>query len=58
MLKWRLGTKVPINVYEGDRPVCQCHTAEDAKVIVRAVNEMNQRNEETLKAVKRIEENR
>lgn len=35
---WRVGSKVPINVYEGDRPVCQCHTAIDAKRIVDAVN--------------------
>jgi len=37
--KWRLGKKVPLNVYEGDRPICQCHTVEDAALIVRAVNE-------------------
>jgi hypothetical protein len=37
-MKWRTGRKVPINVYEGDRPVCQCQTAEDAKLIVAAVN--------------------
>lgn len=36
--KWWVGTKVPINVYEGDRPVCQCHTAVDAKRIVAAMN--------------------
>jgi hypothetical protein len=35
---WRVGTKVPINVYDGDRPVCQCQTAADAALIVRAVN--------------------
>jgi len=35
---WRLGTKVPINVYDGDRPVCQCHTKRDAQLIVEAVN--------------------
>lgn len=37
-MNWRVGKTVPINVYEGDRPVCQCHTAEDAKRIVRAMN--------------------
>jgi hypothetical protein len=37
-LKWRIGTKVPINVYEGDRPICQCHTVSDAKRIVAAMN--------------------
>jgi hypothetical protein len=38
---WRVGRKVPINVYDGgpsDRPVCQCHTEEDARLIVNAVN--------------------
>ena len=38
MSEWRVGSKVPINVYEGDRPICQCHTAIDAKRIVDAVN--------------------
>jgi hypothetical protein len=37
---WRTGNKVPINVYDGDRPVCQCQTAMDAKLIVRAVNNL------------------
>jgi len=37
-MNWRVGSKVPINVYEGDRPICQCHTAEDAKRIVAAMN--------------------
>ncbi len=32
--------KVPINVYEGDRPVCQCHNEQDAKRIVDAMNAM------------------
>ncbi len=35
---WRIGAKVKLNVYEGDRPVCQCHTEADAKAIVDAVN--------------------
>ncbi len=38
MTMWRVGSKVPLNVYDGDRPVCQCHTAEDAEAIVRAMN--------------------
>lgn len=37
---WRVGTKVRLNVYEGDRPICQCHTEEDAARVVRAVNRM------------------
>ncbi len=36
--RWRVGSKVPINVYQGNRPVCQCHTAEDARRIVDACN--------------------
>jgi hypothetical protein len=36
--QWRIGHKVPINVYEGDRPVCQCHNEADAKLIVKSVN--------------------
>ena len=35
---WRVGAKVPLNVYQGDQPVCQCHTKEDAYRIVAAVN--------------------
>ena len=38
-MPWRIGSKIPINVYDDNRPVCQCQTAMDAKVIVRAVNE-------------------
>jgi len=38
MKEWRTGRQVPINVYDGDRPVCQCHTASDARLIVEAVN--------------------
>lgn len=40
MTMWRQGTNVPLNVYEGDRPVCQCHTASDAKFIVQSANFM------------------
>ena len=39
-MPWRLGKKVPINVYDDtDRPVCQCHTTADALQIVYAVNQ-------------------
>ena len=40
-MSWRLGRKVPINVYDEDRPVCQCHTVTDARLIVKAVNRLN-----------------
>lgn len=42
MSVWRIGSKVPINVYAGNRPVCQCHTQEDALTIVSAVNGFDQ----------------
>lgn len=36
---WRLGGKVPINIYDQDGvPVCQCQTVDYAKRIVAAVN--------------------
>jgi hypothetical protein len=39
-MTWRVGKNVPINVYgDEDRPVCQCHTALDARRIVDAVND-------------------
>jgi hypothetical protein len=42
--KWRVGTKIPINVYIGeDIPVCQCQTAYYARLIVAAVNEYLER---------------
>jgi hypothetical protein len=38
-MRWRVGSKVPLNVYDGaDKPVCQCHTPEQAALIVRSVN--------------------
>ena len=37
MSVWRVGSKIPLNVYDGDRPVCQCHTPEDAARIVAAM---------------------
>ncbi len=40
LIEWRVGSKVPINVYEGDRPVCQCHNEQDAERIVDAMNAM------------------
>lgn len=35
---WRVGTKIPLNVYAGDTPICQCHSAAMARRIVDAVN--------------------
>ncbi len=36
--RWRTGKRVRLNVYAGDRPVCQCHSEEDALAIVNCVN--------------------
>ena len=41
-MSWRQGSKVPLNVYEGDRPVCQCHTELDAIRIVAAFRALEQ----------------
>lgn len=35
---WRVGGKIPLNVYEGDAPMFQCHTPEDATRIVEQLN--------------------
>lgn len=40
-MKWRIGARVRLNVYDGDRPVCQCHNEEDAARIVDALNSSN-----------------
>ena len=38
-MKWRVGTKVPLNVYDAtDKPICQCHTEESAAFLVDCVN--------------------
>ena len=51
MRLWRIGTKIPINVYDGDRPVCQCQTVMDARLIVAAVNEHLERIADKAKPV-------
>ena len=35
---WRVGTKVNVNVYRGNTPVCQCQSAEFAAQIVAAMD--------------------
>jgi hypothetical protein len=40
--KWRVGSNIPLNVYDGNRPVCQCHSFMDALDIVNAMNAMVQ----------------
>lgn len=35
---WRVGGKVPLNVYEGNTPMFQCHTPEQAQRIVSLLN--------------------
>ncbi len=38
-MKWRTGRTVPLNVYEGDRPMFQCHTPEAAARVVGLLND-------------------
>lgn len=52
--EWRVGHKVPINVYEGDRPVCQCQTAEYAALIVEAVNAHSRASQLSAEQVRRL----
>ena len=37
--KWRTGARISLNVYRDDKPMFQCHTPEDASMIVRILNE-------------------
>jgi hypothetical protein len=47
VVSWRVGRKVPINVYdENGFPVCQCQTADLARRIVAAIDSL-----ETLDAI-------
>ena len=52
LAKWRVGSKVPINVYDGDTPVCQCQTKEYAQFIVDAVNVLLEQREMILAGAK------
>ncbi len=36
--RWRVGGKVPLNVYRDDKPMFQCHTPEDAAEVVALLN--------------------
>ncbi len=49
--RWHVGSRIPINVYEGDRPVCQCHTAIDARRIVDAMNSEDPESESECRLV-------
>jgi len=40
--RWRVGRKVPLNVYEGNKPMFQCHTPEDAARVVFLLNRLNE----------------
>lgn len=50
MSTWRVGTKVPLNIYDGDRPVCQCHNEDDAAAIVEVFRK-NARLRKALEAI-------
>lgn len=49
MANWRVG-RFPIHVYDGDTPICTCHTPEQAARIVAAVNA-----EEEMKLLRGLE---
>jgi len=36
--RWRVGSKVKLNVYFDDRPICQCHSEADAMMISCGMN--------------------
>lgn len=56
-MPWRVGSKVALNVYDDDRPVCQCHSEDDARLIVEAVNHyINAEAQELLDAEELAEE--
>ena len=38
MTRWRTGRKIELNVYNGDKPMFQCHSRRDAKRTVRLLN--------------------
>lgn len=40
--KWRVGGKVPLNVYKVDRPIFQAHSIEDAREVVDGMNAATQ----------------
>ena len=46
---WRVGKKIKINVYEDDKPICQCHDAETALHIVQVMNRFAALSTEELK---------
>jgi hypothetical protein len=54
--RWRVGNKVPINVYEDDIPQFQCHLPEDAARIVSLLNRETELAEENLRLRQALEE--
>lgn len=37
-MTWRVGTKIPLNLYKDERPVCRCHNEEDARELAAGMN--------------------
>ena len=52
--RWRVGNKKPINVYEGDRAVCNCRTPKDAAQIVAALNAAETRSQAAAPPVEAV----
>ncbi len=53
----RVGFKIKLNVYLGDRPLCQCHSEADAALIVTALNglgELQAENGHLREAVRKL----
>lgn len=41
-MNWRVGGKINLNLYEGDRPVCQCHNPTDPARLADAMNRIEE----------------
>lgn len=53
-VRWRVGSTVKLNVYEGERAVCQCHNVEDAARIVEAVNRQIEEEDDSRLTPRRV----
>lgn len=39
--RFRVGSRVKLNVYDGDRPLCQCHSESDSQMVVDALTRLH-----------------
>ncbi len=54
-MSWRVGSKVPLNVYENDRIMFQCHTPGDAVRVIAILNSAGKLAEALIKAKHTLE---